>query len=127
MIFQLNDGTTAILKAIVQTANYRRGYETIPSDPIAEIERIAQLHTPADCWAPAKMIVIGMQPGALSRAMNNSSLPPVLCIGEFVSYRKIASDFKAKFLKIVWMQKDMETKMDNSNLIEFSKINWDAQ
>lgn len=126
MKFTLGDGTFAILNGIVQTRDYRRDYLEIPVDAVNEVMRIAKMHLSGECWMVAPMLFIGENNENLGEMMRRKHLPPILCIGEFLSYRKQEKRLDvATFLHVVWLQDEFLPYMSASNEMLFTKIMWD--
>ena len=127
MKFPLEDGTSAFLKGIVQSSDYRRDYQKIPDDAAEEIKRIAETYLPSSCWRPAPLLLIGANNENLNKLMRSKRLPLILCVGEFVSYRKRrnGSD-KAVFLRVVWLQEEFLPYMNACNGAAFRKIEWNS-
>ncbi len=126
MKWPLNDGGFAHLKAILQTDNYRRPYLEMPPNAVEEILRIAKLHMPST-WPKARMVFVGVKNEALNELFWQKKLPPVLCLGEFVSYRDRADGSKkAIFLHIVWIQNDFLPYLNAENEAAFRQVNWEG-
>jgi hypothetical protein len=124
--FPLADGTFAHLHAIVQTENYRRPYLEPPGDVLAEIERLARFNIPAS-WPTAPLLVIGLQHERLDELLLRGKSPRVLCVGEFVSYRKRGDEnLKAVFLHVVWLQEELSPHMSEANQAAFRSIDFEA-
>jgi hypothetical protein len=124
--YSLNDGTFAHLHSIIQTSDYRRDYLQQPPNAVDEILRIAKMHLSPNCWRPAPLLMINADPDRIGELMRQRKLPPVMCVGEFVSYRKRSgkSD-KAVFLHIVWLQEDLVPHISPNNEAALSQIDWE--
>jgi hypothetical protein len=126
MKFTLNDGTHVHLWGIVQTANYRRDYIGMPADAEEEIKRIAQLHLPPNCWRSAPLILITADQKKLNELMQSKKLPTIMCVGQFLTYRK-RDDAKPKpiYFYVIWLQEEFAPHMSEENEMIFRQINWD--
>lgn len=123
--FELADGSHALMHAIVQTANYRRGYLEWPTDAEEEIERIAKLQLSPE-WRAAPIVLLSPGKAALDEMMKTKNLPTVLCVGEFVSYRGGDSGLgKPLFRYVAWLQEEIEPYMDARNRELFFHLDWD--
>lgn len=123
--YELADGTFALLHAIVQTANYRRGYLQPPADAEEEIKRLAKLQLSTD-WRSAPLVLLSPGKATLEDLMSTKQLPTVLCVGEFVSYRGgRGTGGKPVYVYVAWVQEELEPHMDDSNRDLFSRLNWD--
>jgi hypothetical protein len=126
-IFELADGTFALMHALVQTANYRRGYLQEPSDAEEEIRRIAKLQLSSD-WRSAPLLLLSPGNVALDALMKTKQLPSVLCVGEFVSYRGgNATTGKPVYRYIAWLQEAFEPQMDARNRQLLRELDWNRE
>jgi hypothetical protein len=125
--YMLSDGSHALLHAIVQTANYRREYLQTPTDAEEEIKRLAKLQLSAE-WRSAPLILLSPGKAILAEQIRTRSLPTVMCVGEFLSYRGDPGPRSRPIYKyIAWLQDEMEPHMDATNREHFSKLDWDSK
>ncbi len=124
--YLLKDGTFAHLHSIIQTSDYRRDYLKQPPNAVDEIMRIAQKHLAPDCWRTAPLLMLNADLDRLGELMRQRKLPAVMCVGEFLSYRKRDGESnKPVFLHIVWLQNDLVPHMSPENEEALTKIDWD--
>jgi hypothetical protein len=127
MKYLLNDGKYAHLKSIIQTSEHLRDYLDLPKDSVEEIKRIAQAHLTPNCWRKAPLVFIGYESEDLKELMRTKKLPPILCIGEFVSYRmRDEQSANASFLYVVWLQDEFEPHMSDGNQELFKRLDWES-
>ena len=122
--FELADGSYALMHAVVQTANYRRGYVHAPSNAEEEIRRIATLQIPSD-WRQAALVLLSPGRAVLEDLMTSKKLPSVLSVGEFVSHRGASTPKKPIFRYVAWLQEEIEPHMDAHNRELFRQLDWD--
>ncbi len=126
MKWELNCGGFAHLNAIIQTRNYRRRYSEVPADAVTEVQRIAGMHIPPT-WPRARMVFVGPGEDVLAGQMKQDKLPPILCVGDFVSYRSLRDGSeKAIFRHVVWIQDDFQPYFTPENEAAFQAIDWEA-
>jgi hypothetical protein len=122
--FELADGSYALMHAVVQTANYRRGYVQVPLNAEEEIKRIAALQIPSE-WRRASLVLLSRGRAVLDDLMTNKKLPTVLSVGEFVSHRGASTPKKPIFRYVAWLQEEIEPHMDAYNRELFRHLDWD--
>jgi hypothetical protein len=127
MKYLLSDGKYAHLKSIVQTSAHLRDYLDLPKDAVEEIKHIAHAHLPSNCWRKAPLVLLGYESNDLNELMRNKKLPPILCIGEFVSYRMHdEQSANASFLYVVWLQDEFAPHMSDGNQTLFKRLDWES-
>ena len=125
MKITLADNTYAHLWGIVQSCDYRRDYLKLPPNAGEEIKRIAQTFQPLT-WRSAPLVLLAAENNALNELMRRKKLPPVMCLGEFVSYRKHDDErTNPLFLHVIWLQEDFAPHMSPENEALFRLIKWD--
>ena len=127
MKISLNDGTSAHLIALIQKQGYQRAYRTgcVPINATEEIIKIAQGYLSEGGWRKAPWVFIGRDSHSIREMMHNMSLPAVLCVGLFNSFRR-APDGKphSSLMYVVWLEDEFSLQISDKNKLSFGALKW---
>jgi hypothetical protein len=124
MMFRLQNGTAIHLWGIIQVEDYQHPPQEPLEDPIAEILKNATRYIPAP-WGSAPMRLIGAKPADLPERLRRGKLPPVMCVGRFVSHLP-PGDARGDgyILHLVWLQDAFVPHLAAHNERDLLEIDW---
>jgi hypothetical protein len=120
--FELDDSRQIFLDALFESKTYEGLLEGRPSLSVNYEVLNSQAETVQRIWPEATYVTLGLD---FYKGRLNEALPPICCIGKFVSYKPVPNQEKmASSLVVIWFQNEMFPLIEGANKKWLKEIVW---